>query len=107
MSNDMEDAVRLAGAAAASGGLARIFIAMHGGERSWVTLSIEAGLGAMLGVIACAGAVYFNPDLWEGGRPLLILSGAAGCAGALGTRLLDAVIAYIASVAPSRPPPNQ
>lgn len=99
MPSDIEDAARLAAISAASGGMARIALAMHGGQRGWLVLAIEGMLGATLGVMAAAGAVYFDASLWDGGRPLLVISGTAGCAGALGTRLLDAVMARLEMMA--------
>lgn len=102
MADDVWGAVRLAAAAALSGGVARILMAAQGGKRGWLVLVIEGGFGATLGVMAAAGAVYLDASLWDGGRPLLVISGAAGCAGALGTRLLDAVMARLEMMA--RPP---
>ena len=43
----------------------------------------------MLGVMACGGALYFDPGLRDAGWPLLVVAGFAGLAGALGTRALD------------------
>lgn len=89
--SETEEAAKMAAAAALSGGIARVFMALHGGERGWVPLTVEAGLGATLGVMAAGGATYLDPTLRDVGWPLLIVSGGAGMAGALGTRLLDLV----------------
>lgn len=43
--------------------------------------------------MAAGGAVWLDPTLRDMGWPLLIVASAAGCAGAIGTRLLDIVIA--------------
>ncbi|MBW6400754.1 hypothetical protein KPL78_23035 [Roseomonas sp. HJA6] len=79
---------KMAAAAAAAGGSARIAIAMHGGSRGW-RLAIEGFVGATLGVMAAGIAVWVDPSLRDAGWPLLIVAGAAGIAGALGTRALD------------------
>lgn len=75
--------------AAGAGGLGRILLALHGGERQWPTLCLEACLGALLGVIAASAAVYYDTGLRDAGFGLFVVAGMSGCAGALGTRLLD------------------
>jgi hypothetical protein len=85
--------LEMASTAAAAGGAGRVLLALHGGERRWVILLIEAGLGALLGVIAASAVTYFDPALRDAGWGLLIVGGAAGLSGALGTRLLDLVVA--------------
>ena len=85
--------VEMAATAAAAGGAGRVLLALHGGERRWLILTIEAGLGALLGIIAASAITYLDPSLRDAGWGLLIVGGAAGLAGALGTRLLDIVVA--------------
>lgn len=92
MPSDIEEAAKMAMGAAAAGGSMRVLMAVHGGMRGWILL-IEAAIGAMLGLIAAGGAVWWDPSLRAIGWPLLIVSAAAGCAGAVGTRLLDLLIA--------------
>lgn len=75
--------------AAGAGGIGRILLALHGGERRWPALVLEAGLGALLGIIAAAGAIYYDPALRDVGFGLFVTCGVAGCAGAIGIRLLD------------------
>lgn len=87
-------AAKMAASAATIGGLARVALALHGGTRG-LRLAIEAFVGAMLGVIACAIAVWWDPSLRDAGWPLLMVSGFAGLAGALGTRVLDLLVAAI------------
>jgi hypothetical protein len=87
-------AAKMAAAAAAAGGLARIALALHGGARG-LRLAIEGFVGAMLGVIACGVALYVDPALRDAGWPLLVVAGFAGLAGALGTRALDILEAAI------------
>jgi hypothetical protein len=77
--------------AAGAGGAGRILLALHGGERRWPALILEAGLGALLGIIAAAAAIYYDPTLREVGFGLFVVCGVAGCAGAIGIRLLDMV----------------
>lgn len=81
--------------AAGAGSLGRILLAVHAGERRWPALLLEAGLGALLGVIAAAAAVYYDPDLRKVGFGLFIVCGVAGCAGAIGIRVLDMLTAAI------------
>ena len=61
--------------------------------RRWLILLIEAGLGALLGIIAASGVTYLDPTLRDAGWGLLIVGGAAGLSGALGTRLLNLLVA--------------
>lgn len=77
------------------GAAGRIAIALHAGVRRWLPLLIEAFLGGVLGVIAAGAAVWYDPALRDVGWPLLIVSSAAGCAGAIGTRILDLLILFI------------
>lgn len=90
---DWARATSMAGVAAVVGAAARVLILLHGGVRRWQLLLIEAGVGALLGVMAAGAAVWWDPALRDMGWPLLIVASAAGCAGAMGTRLLDIVIA--------------
>jgi hypothetical protein len=87
--------LEMASTAAAAGGAGRVLLALHGGERRWLVLAIEAGLGALLGVIAASAMTYLDPSLRDAGWGLLIVGGAAGLSGALGTRLLDLVLAAL------------
>jgi len=85
--------IEMASTAAAAGGAGRVLLALHGGERRWLILLIEAGLGALLGIIAASAVTYLDPSLRDAGWGLFIVGGAAGLSGALGTRLLDLVVA--------------
>lgn len=91
MPNDPGDVTTMAALAAAGGGIGRILMALHGGERKPLALVIEAGLGSLLGIVTASGVVYFDADLQAPGWPYLIVGGFAGCAGAIGTRMLDIV----------------
>ena len=82
-------AVRVAASAAALGAGARVLVALHGGVRAPVLLAIEAGVGGVLGIATAALALWWDPALRDGTWGWLIVSGFAGMAGALGTRLLD------------------
>lgn len=93
--NDETTVAQVAVTAAAAGGAGRVLLALHGGERRFLILTIEAGLGALLGIIAASGVTYFDPSLRDAGWGLLIVGGAAGLSGALGTRLLDLVVARL------------
>lgn len=92
MPNDQGDVTTMAALAAAGGGIGRILMALHGGERKPVALLIEAGLGALLGVMTASAVVYLDKDMTGPGWPYLIVGGFAGCAGAIGTRVLDIVM---------------
>jgi len=83
----------MASTASTAGGAGRVLLALHHGEQRWLILSNEAGMGALLGVIAASAATYFDPSLRAAGWGLFIVGGAAGLSGALGTRLLDLVVA--------------
>lgn len=91
MSEDVPSALPHLLTAAGAGGAGRILLALHGGERRWPALVLEAALGALLGVIAAAAAVYYDPALRSVGFGLFVICGVAGCAGAVGIRLLDMV----------------
>jgi hypothetical protein len=95
MPDDLSEAARMAGVAALTGGAARVLVALHGGVRRWQVLLLEAGLGAMLGIMAAGAAVWWDPSLRDIGWPLLIVASAAGCAGAVGTRVMDVVVAAV------------
>ncbi len=77
-----------AAVAAGAGATARVAIAAHGGARG-IRLALEAFVGAALGVIAAAAAIWFDPGLRASGWPIFITAGCAGLAGAMGTRGLD------------------
>ena len=85
----------MAGVAALAGGAARVLVALHGGARRGQVLLLDTGLGAMLGIMAAGAAVWWDPSLRDVGWPLLIVASAAGCTGAIGTRLMDIVVAAV------------
>ena len=87
-------AAKLALAAATTGALARVALALHGGARG-LRLAVEGFVGAMLGVMAAGVAIWVDPALRDAGWPLLSVSAAAGIAGALGTRALDLLEAAV------------
>lgn len=82
----------IAAVAAGSSALVRVVLALHGGVRSIVGLAVEGLVGACLGVMIAGGIIYLDPAIVGTPRELLIIAGAAGWAGAIGTRLLDLVI---------------
>lgn len=82
----------MAALAASAGGFARIMMSLHGGERRPVALAIDAGLGALLGIMAAGAAVWWDPSLREAGYPFLIVTSAAGLVSAMGLRVLDLVM---------------
>lgn len=100
MPEEIGEAARIAAVAAGVGGAARVVLALHGGVRRLGLLMIEAGVGACLGVIAAAGVAYWHPEMWAAPEHLLVVSGAAGLAGALGNRALDAVIGLLGRYTP-------
>lgn len=89
MDNDsIVQAAKAAGAAAAMGAVARLAVAARDGARG-VRLLLEGFVGACLGIVAAAAALWVDPSLRADGWPLLITSGFAGLAGAMGSRGLD------------------
>lgn len=76
-------------AASGTGGAGRVILALHGGERSWKALVLEAVLGMLLGLVAASVALYWDPNLQTAGFGLFIVAGVSGFAGALGVRILD------------------
>jgi hypothetical protein len=95
MSEDSLDVIaKVAAVAAGAGSAARVAFAAHGGARGW-RLGLEAVVGAALGVIAAAGAVWFDPGLKADAWAIFITSGAAGLAGAMGTRGLDLLTEWL------------
>lgn len=84
-------AVELAAVAAAAGAGARIAFALHQG--GGVLLTVEAFTGAMLGIAAAGTTAWLDPALLDAGRTLFVVSGIAGTAGAIGTRVIDVLIA--------------
>jgi hypothetical protein len=104
MPDDISQAAKIAGVAAASGAGMRVALAMHGGTRRVGLLLIEGMVGGCLGVMAAAGALYWDADLQHDALVLLKLGGAAGFCGALGTRLLDMVQAAVAKRLDVPPP---
>lgn len=89
MTDDQWLALKIAMGAGSLGAFARVVLAVHGGVRSPLTLGIEALVGATLGIITAAAALYWSPELFDAGRGMLVVGGAAGFSGALGTRLID------------------
>ena len=85
----------MASLAAAGGGIGRIIMALHGGERKPVALMIEAALGILLGIIVAAALLYVDRDMQGPGWPYMIVGGFAGCAGAMGTRMMDLVTDFL------------
>jgi hypothetical protein len=92
MQDDLHVVARLAVVAAGVGASARVALALHGGMRRLGLLAIEAFVGAALGVMAAGTVAYWHPDLWEAERGLMVVAGAAGMAGAIGTRVLDIAV---------------
>lgn len=95
MSDDFETVVKHAGAAVAMGATGRVIIALNGGERAWVMLGIQAALGSLLGFIVGSAISFWVPNLRDAGWGLYFVMGAAGWAGAVGTRLIDIVVDYV------------
>jgi hypothetical protein len=85
---------KVATAAAGMGAVVRVAFAAQGGARGW-RLVIEAVVGAALGVIAAAAAVWLDPALKADSWAIFITCGCAGLAGAMGTRGLDLLTAYL------------
>lgn len=92
---DVSEAARMAAVAAGAGGVARVALALHGGVRRLGILTIEALVGAALGVMAAGFATYWDPELRDTGWAFLMVGAAAGFAGATGTRLLDLLVAAL------------
>jgi len=90
--DDLIAAAKMAGVAGSAGGLARVLVALQGGSRGWQVL-LDFALGGTLGIMAAGGVVYFDPDMRDIGWPVLVVASAAGCAGAVGTRVLDIIVA--------------
>lgn len=89
MAEDSLDVIaKVAAGAAGAGSAARVVFAAQAGKRGW-HLAIEAFVGACLGVVAAAAAVWLDPALKADSWAIFITSGAAGLAGAMGTRGLD------------------
>jgi hypothetical protein len=89
---DLGEAARMAAVAGGMGGIARVLVALQGGSRG-VVLALDFGLGATLGIMGAGLVVWWDASLRDVGWPLLIVAAVAGCAGAIGTRLLDVVVA--------------
>ena len=89
-SEDLGEAARMAAIAGGMGGAARVLVALQGGSRG-IALALDFSLGGILGIVAAGAAVWWDASLREMGWPVLIVAAAAGCAGAIGTRLLDIV----------------
>lgn len=95
MSESLDPVIKLAATAAGAGGAGRVLLALYGGERRCIVLALEGGVGALLGIVAAAAATYLDPALRDVGWALLIVGGAAGLAGATGTRVLDILVAAV------------
>lgn len=106
MSDEISGAVaKMAAVASGAGGLARIALALHGGERRVVVLAIEGFLGAMLGIMAAGGVLYWDAALRDAGWGLIMVGAVSGFAGVMGTRLLDLVMEILRRRAlPPEPP---
>lgn len=85
---------KLAAAAAGMGAFARVVFAAKDGKRGW-WLVVEGGIGAALGVVAAAAVVWLDPAVKADSWAIFITAGAAGLAGAMGTRGLDLLTAYL------------
>jgi hypothetical protein len=85
---------KMAAAAVSFGAGFRVAFAAHAGKRGW-HLALEAVVGGALGIIAAAGAVWFDPSLKADSWAIFITSGAAGLAGAMGTRGLDLLTEWL------------
>lgn len=83
-------ALRMAAVAAAAGGATRVAIALYDGKQG--RLLVEAFVGGMLGISSAGLAGWIDPDLLNAGARLFVIGGIGGCAGALGTRVLDLLI---------------
>jgi len=95
VSEDAVDTIaKVAAGAAGFGSAVRVAFAVHAGKRGW-HLAVEAAVGACLGVIAAAGAVWFDPGLKADSWIIFITCGAAGLAGAMGTRGLDLLTEWL------------
>lgn len=92
MPDGIEPVAQAAGVAGAAGGIGRLLMALHGGERRWAALVLDACLGAALGVMGAAACIYMDASLRSDQWLPLIIGGVGGFAGALGTRLLDLVM---------------
>lgn len=92
MADGIEPVVQAAGVAGAAGGIGRVLLALHAGERRWPALALDACLGAALGVMGAAACIYWDASLRSDPWLPLIIGGVGGFAGALGTRLLDLVM---------------
>ncbi|CAB4579323.1 MAG: hypothetical protein F2563_04110 [Actinobacteria bacterium] len=95
MAQELENAARLAAVAAGMGAIARVALALHGGVRRAGLLVIECVVGASLGVMAAGAIAYWEPEVLSADRAFLVMAGAAGVAGAIGTRLLDLLTAWM------------
>lgn len=81
----------MAAVASVAGGIGRLLMALHGGERRPAALAIDTALGAFLGLMVAGLALGIWPDLRGTGWQILTGFGLAGAAGAMGTRTLDMV----------------
>ena len=95
MPDDSIDVIaKVAAGAASFGSAVRVAFAAQAGKRGW-HLAVEAVVGACLGVIAAAGAVWFDPALKADSWIIFITCGCAGLAGAMGTRGLDLMTEWL------------
>lgn len=86
-------AIRMAVVAAGAGAATRVAIAMYDGKQG--RLLVEAFVGAMLGMSSAGVAGWVDPDLLNACAKLFVIGGIGGVAGALGTRVLDLMIAAL------------
>jgi len=92
-SDDLTEAARMAAIAGGMGGTARVLVSLQGGSRQPLLIALDFLLGGMLGIVTAGFVIWWDPSLRDIGWPVLIVGGAAGLSGALGTRLLDLVVA--------------
>jgi hypothetical protein len=95
MAEDSLDVIaKVAALVAGAGAGARVTVAAHAGARGW-RLVLEGVVGAALGLIAAAVLLYADPTLRDSAWRIFSLAGFCGLAGAMGTRGLDMLTAYL------------
>ena len=93
--DDLMAAAKMAGVAGLFGGAARVMVELHSGVRQWQALAIAGVLGLLLGIMGAGFLVWWDPDLRDIGWPVLIVGSFGGCIGAIGTRILDIIVAVM------------
>lgn len=93
--DDLMAAAKMAGVAGIMGGVARVMVELHSGVRQWQALAIAAVLGLLLGIMGAGFLVWWDPALRDIGWPVLIVGSFGGCIGAIGTRVLDIIVAVL------------